>query len=70
MQLHSQFLRNEFYKNIVIREARLKRLEQLVNNSQPDLSGEIDIDLVDMQDYKFVYGEIIEMYSRRADKLQ
>lgn len=36
----------------------------------PDLSTEIDIDLVDLQDYKFVVGEVVEYYSRKSEKVQ
>jgi len=30
MQLHSQFLKSEYYKNIIVREARIKRMELLM----------------------------------------
>ncbi len=32
LQFHAQFLKAEFYKNIVVREARIKRMEMLVSN--------------------------------------
>ena len=57
MQLHAQYLKSEAYKNHAVREARLKRLEMLKQNTQPDLSQEPDFDLVDLQDYKFTIGE-------------
>lgn len=44
-------------KNNVVREVRNRRLEQLIKDMQPDLLAEPDIDLIDMQDYKFVVGE-------------
>lgn len=34
----------------------------------PDLSGEVDLDLVDYQDYKFTPGEVIEYFNKREDK--
>ena len=30
-----------------------------------DLSEEIDIELIDLQDYKFVVGEMVELYIKR-----
>lgn len=68
MQIHQQQIKNEYFKNICIRDARLKRMEQLMKNEQPDLSGEPDIDLVDLQDFKFVAGEVIEIYYKKMEK--
>lgn len=68
MQLHQNFLKSEFVKNLPVREARLKRLELLNKGEIPDMSNEIDMDLVDLQDYKFVPGEIIELYKRKVDR--
>ena len=33
----------------------------------PDLSHEPDLDAVDLQDYKFVTGDIITLYHRKRD---
>ncbi|CDW78729.1 UNKNOWN [Stylonychia lemnae] len=68
MQIHQQQIKNEYFKNISIREARQKRMEQLMKGESPDLSTEIDIDLVDLQDFKFVAGEVIEFYYKKMEK--
>jgi hypothetical protein len=44
-------------------------MELLLKDSQPDLSEEVDFDLIDLQDYKFIQGEVIEIYSKKMDKL-
>jgi hypothetical protein len=40
-------------------------LEQMV----PDLAGEVDVDLVDMQDYKFRVGEQVDYYLKKQDRV-
>lgn len=70
LQLNTQYLRNEFSKNTIVRESRLKRMELLIKDVLPDLADERDMDLTDLQDYKFVAGEIIEVYTRKQDKVQ
>jgi len=62
-------LKNEAFKNQAIREARNRRLDALIKNEVADLSQEFDIDLIDMQDYKFIAGEQVEVYNKRLDKL-
>lgn len=69
LQLNAQYLRNEFTKNTIIRESRLKRMDMLVKDALPELLEERDMDLIDLQDYKFVAGEIIEVYTRKQDKV-
>ena len=34
----------------------------------PDLSQEIDLDIIDMQDHKFTRGELVDTYIRKLDK--
>jgi hypothetical protein len=48
MQMHTQYLKAEASRNQVVREARNKRLDMLIKNEAPDLSQEIDIDLLDL----------------------
>jgi len=67
--MQQQYLKSEAIRNQPVRDARLKRLEILLQNKQADLSGEIDIDLVDLQDYKFIPGELFEVYNRKGDKI-
>jgi len=35
----------------------------------PDLAGEVDVDLVDMQDYKFRVGEQVDYYLKKQDRV-
>lgn len=41
---------------------RMVRLNQLQEQNVPDTSNEYDIDLSDMQDYKFKVGEYVDYY--------
>lgn len=41
----------------------------LLKGNAPDLSVEIDADLIDLQDYKFVPGQQVEMYYKKFDRL-
>ena len=36
----------------------------------PDLSQEVDLDIVDMQDHKFIRGEMVDTYNKKLDKSQ
>lgn len=40
-------------------------MDMLVKDALPELLEERDMDLIDLQDYKFVAGEIIEVYTRK-----
>jgi hypothetical protein len=53
----------------LIREARNKRLELLALNNQPDLSKEVDMEIVDLQDYKFEKNDLVEVYTRRFERI-
>ena len=70
IQLNQQSLKQEAFRNQLIREARNKRLELLALNNQPDLSKEVDMDIVDLQDYKFEKNDLVEVYTRRFDRIQ
>lgn len=70
IQMNQQHLKQEAFRNNMVRDARNKRLELLALNSQPDLSQEVDMDIVDYQDYKFTRGEQIEIFYRRHERIQ
>ena len=47
---------------------RIRRLNELVQKNVPDLRKEPDTDKLDMQDYKFVPGDILTMFHRKRDE--
>lgn len=55
-------------KNTASTGYRIRRLNDLVQKTLPDLRGEPDVDKLDMQDYKFVPGDILTMYHRKRDE--
>lgn len=61
-------LRNEYMRSIVMREVRTKRFEMLLKN-ECDNPNDPDLDLIDLQDYKFIVGEIVEIYHRKNDRV-
>ena len=38
-----------------------------MNKSVPDLSSEMDLDRIELQDFKFLPGDTIVLYSRKND---
>lgn len=48
---------------------RVKRLQQILDHSVPDLKEEYDIDTSDMQDHKFAVGEFVDQYYKKNDKV-
>ena len=56
-------------RTLALFQYRAKRLQQLIDGTTPDLSQEPDVDLIDLQDYKFVVGEQIEIYQKKNDRL-
>lgn len=55
-------------KNTASTGYRIQRLNDLVKKTLPDLRNEPDIDKLDMQDYKFVPGDILTMFNRKRDE--
>lgn len=40
----------------------------MMEQNVQDLSGEVDLDFVDMQDHKFMRGEYVDKYEKKYDK--
>lgn len=46
---------------------RRHRLSQLLNQTVPDLRNEVDPDRGDLQDYKFLPGDVVYLYDRKRE---
>jgi len=57
------------FKSKVMHQYRQKRLQMLKEDQVPDLSEEVDLDIVDMQDHKFLMDEKIEIYYKNTEKV-
>lgn len=69
MQIHNNQYKYDSVRAQVMNQYRLKRLIQMLEQKVPDLSGEIDIDTIDMQDYKFRLGDQADYYVKKQDRL-
>jgi hypothetical protein len=41
----------------------------MLENQVPDLANEMDVDLMEVQDYKFRIGEIVDVVMRKHDRV-
>lgn len=69
LQMHNQMQKMDQTRSLVMASYRNSRLKQMLDNQVPDLSGEIDIDFIDLQDYKFRYGEQIDVLRRKTESV-
>lgn len=49
---------------------RRKRLQMMLSQAVPDLSEEVDPDRGDLQDYKFLPGDIVYLVDRKRDEAE
>lgn len=49
---------------------RRKRLQMMLSQEAPDLSTEPDPDRGDLQDYKFLLGDIVYLLDRKRDEAE
>jgi len=54
-------------RNVSNANYRTKRLMDLMNKTTPDLSNEVDLDAIDMQDYKFNTNDVVTILQRKRD---
>lgn len=47
---------------------RVRRMQELVSQAVPDLSAEPDTDKIDLQDFKFVPGDVVTVLDRKRDE--
>lgn len=47
---------------------RVRRVQELANQTVSDLSAEPDIDKIDLQDFKFVPGDVVTVLDRKRDE--
>lgn len=56
------------FRSSITAAYRLKRMQELIAKQLPDLSQEPDIDRMDLQDFKFIPGDTVYLYSRKLDE--
>jgi len=49
---------------------RERKLHELLANAVPDTSGEPDPDRMDLQDFKFLPGDVVALYDRKRDEAE
>jgi len=49
---------------------RLRKMQELRSRSVADISGEPDPDRIDLQDFKFVPGDIVTVLDRKRDEAE
>lgn len=68
MALQNYSDQNSMLRNVASATYRTTRLMDLINKTMPDLSHEVDLDAIDMQDYKFNTNDIVTLLHRKRDE--
>lgn len=49
---------------------RVRKMQELLSRAVPDISEEPDPDLIDLQDFKFIPGDVVTVLDRKRDEAE
>jgi len=66
-QQYPQYLKNEAFKNQFLKLARIERTKMLLEGKACAGQSELELTLIDLEDFKFKVGDQFELFYRKTD---